>query len=326
MKKISKQIVSALTLIVLVLIMLSKSFALSSTAITLEPSATSVPLNGEFTVIVKATNTRDTIGVTSIEGTLNFDEKFLVPLIATNIEGLNGWTTQYDVNTKTLKASTTQGTVKNQTEIFKITFKTKSTITNTPTTATATTTQPVGTINNTNTTNVSTTTPVTGTTAINTGVSTTTNTATPITNVSSTTPVNTNVNTTNQTGVVNNVSTITPVNTNTAVASTATNNTTTNSTTTNSTATATSGDAKIELANIRVSNGAQTQPITARAITVKVGATTSPVATPTVIPALNTSPVANPKAGVEDTPVILLIALSLVAVVAFVRYKKITKY
>lgn len=320
MKKISKQIVSALTLIVLVLIMLSKSFALASTAITLEPSATSVPLNGEFTVIVKATNTRDTIGVTSIEGTLNFDEKFLVPLIATNIEGLNGWTTQYDVNTKTLKASTTQGTVKNQTEIFKITFKTKSTITNTPTTA-ATTTQPVGTVNNANTTNVSTTTPVTGTTAINTGVSTTTNTATPITNVSSTTPVNTNVNTTNQTGVVNNVSTTTPVNTNTAVASTATN-----STTTNNTATATSGDAKIELANIRVSNGAQTQPITARAITVKVGATTAPVATPTVTPALNTSPVANPKAGVEDTPVILLIALSLVAVVAFVRYKKVTKY
>lgn len=320
MKKISKQIVSALTLIVLVLIMLSKSFALASTAITLEPSATSVPLNGEFTVIVKATNTRDTIGVTSIEGTLNFDEKFLVPLIATNIEGLNGWTTQYDVNTKTLKASTTQGTVKNQTEIFKITFKTKSTITNTPTTA-ATTTQPVGTVNNTNTTNVSTTTPVTGTTAINTGVSTTTNTATPITNVSSTTPVNTNVNTTNQTGVVNNVATTTPVNTNTAVASTATN-----STTTNNTATATSGDAKIELANIRVSNGAQTQPITARAITVKVGATTAPVATPTVTPALNTSPVANPKAGVEDTPVILLIALSLVAVVAFVRYKKVTKY
>lgn len=320
MKKISKQIVSALTLIVLVLIMLSKSFALASTAITLEPSATSVPLNGEFTVIVKATNTRDTIGVTSIEGTLNFDEKFLVPLIATNIEGLNGWTTQYDVNTKTLKASTTQGTVKNQTEIFKITFKTKSTITNTPTTA-ATTTQPVGTVNNTNTTNVSTTTPVTGTTAINTGVSTTTNTATPITGVQSTTPVNTNVNTTNQTGVVNNVSTTTPVNTNTAVASTATN-----STTTNNTATATSGDAKIELANIRVSNGAQTQPITARAITVKVGATTAPVATPTVTPALNTSPVANPKAGVEDTPVILLIALSLVAVVAFVRYKKVTKY
>lgn len=321
MKKISKQIVSALTLIVLVLIMLSKSFALASTAITLEPSATSVPLNGEFTVIVKATNTRDTIGVTSIEGTLNFDEKFLVPLIATNIEGLNGWTTQYDVNTKTLKASTTQGTVKNQTEIFKITFKTKSTITNTPTTTATTTTQPVGTVNNANTTNVSTTTPVTGTTAINTGVSTTTNTATPITNVSSTTPVNTNVNTTNQTGVVNNVATTTPVNTNTAVASTATNNTTTNST-----ATATSGDAKIELANIRVSNGAQTQPITARAITVKVGATTAPVATPTVTPALNTSPVANPKAGVEDTPVILLIALSLVAVVAFVRYKKVTKY
>lgn len=325
MKKISKQIVSALTLIVLVLIMLSKSFALASTAITLEPSATSVPLNGEFTVIVKATNTRDTIGVTSIEGTLNFDEKFLVPLIATNIEGLNGWTTQYDVNTKTLKASTTQGTVKNQTEIFKITFKTKSTITNTPTTTATTTTQPVGTINNTNTTNVSTT-PVTGTTAINTGVSTTTNTATPITGVQSTTPVNTNVNTTNQTGVVNNVATTTPVNTNTAVASTTTNNTTTNSTTTNSTATATSGDAKIELANIRVSNGAQTQPITARAITVKVGATTAPVATPTVTPALNTSPVANPKAGVEDTPVILLIALSLVAVVAFVRYKKVTKY
>lgn len=320
MKKISKQIVSALTLIVLVLIMLSKSFALSSTAITLEPSATSVPLNGEFTVIVKATNTRDTIGVTSIEGTLNFDEKFLVPLIATNIEGLNGWTTQYDVNTKTLKASTTQGTVKNQTEIFKITFKTKSTITNTPTTTATTTTQPVGTVNNANTTNVSTT-PFTGTTAINTGVSTTTNTATPITNVSSTTPVNTNVNTTNQTGVVNNVATTTPVNTNTAVASTATNNTTTNIT-----ATATSGDAKIELANIRVSNGAQTQPITARAITVKVGATAAPVATPTVTPALNTSPVANPKAGVEDTPVILLIALSLVAVVAFVRYKKITKY
>lgn len=297
MKKISKQIVSALTLIVLVLIMLSKSFALASTAITLEPSATSVPLNGEFTVIVKATNTRDTIGVTSIEGTLNFDEKFLVPLIATNIEGLNGWTTQYDVNTKILKASTTQGTVKNQTEIFKITFKTKSTITNTPTTAT-------------------TTQPVTGTTAINTGVSTTTNTVTPIAGVQTTTPVNTNINTTNQTGVVNNVSTTTPVNTNTAVASTATN----------TTATATSGDAKIELANIRVSNGAQTQPITARAITVKVGATTAPVATPTVTPALNTSPVANPKAGVEDTPIILLIALSLVAVVAFIRYKKVTKY
>lgn len=270
-KNISK--VAIVTLIVLALFV-SQAFALSAT-LTLEPNTKQVPLNGEFTVAVKANNITDEVGLTKVEAVLSYDENAIQPVTDANIQGTNGWGIQYESATKKITASIRQGALKESgKEIFQITFKTKSSISS----AAAPT--------------------VTGT---NTSVSTTPSTVAPVTGSTPNTvaPV---------TGITPN--TIAPV-------SGATSNTSSTSPVT----------ATINLKQIKYSNGVQTVNGTDVSTSVTVGGNITKAPETKVTEPLKTTkeePKKIPHTGIEDAPVVLLIALAGVAVISFIGYRRVS--
>lgn len=270
-KNISK--VAIVTLIVLALFV-SQAFALSAT-LTLEPNTKQVPLNGEFTVAVKANNITDEVGLTKVEAVLSYDENAIQPVTDANIQGANGWGIQYESATKKITASIRQGALKESgKEIFQITFKTKSSISSVAAPA------------------------VTGT---NTSVSTTPSTVAPVTG-----------STTNTVAPVtgSTPSAIAPV-------SGATSNTSSTSPVT----------ATINLKQIKYSNGVQTVNGTDVSTSVTVGGNITKAPETKVTEPLKTTkeePKKIPHTGIEDAPVVLLIALAGVAVISFIGYRRVS--
>lgn len=265
MKKEIKKLIKVLMMLVLIVnVMMINAFALTSTVLTLESSSENVPLNTEFTITVKASNTRDTIGLTSVEGTLAYDETILNTLTPTNVQGLNGWNATYDALTKKVTATIKQGTLKQEAPIFKIVFKTKASQSIKPN-------------------------PLPGTPS----------TPTVPQNPGTLTP-NPQVQPQLQPQVQPQVQTPSA---------------------------SSNGQIKIELKGIKVSNGVQTVPVADRTKTVNMqtGTVKPPVQTPTPIvpPKQEEKPNKTPHAGIEDSPVIILGALAIVAAVSFVGYKKI---
>lgn len=311
-KNISK--VAIVTLIVLALFV-SQVFALSAT-LTLEPNTKQVPLNGEFTVAVKANNITDEVGLTKVEAVLSYDENAIQPVTDANIQGANGWGIQYESATKKITASIRQGALKESgKEIFQITFKTKSSI--------SSTTAPTVTGTNTSvSTTPSTVAPVSGST---------TNTIAPTTG---TTPVigNANGGNTTPSSTATTPSTVAPVTgstTNTvapvtgstpsaiAPVSGATSNTSSTSPVT----------ATINLKQIKYSNGVQTVNGTDVSTSVTVGGNITKAPETKVTEPLKTTkeePKKIPHTGIEDAPVVLLIALAGVAVISFIGYRRVS--
>lgn len=300
-KNISK--VAIVTLIVLALFV-SQAFALSAT-LTLEPNTKQVPLNGEFTVAVKANNITDEVGLTKVEAVLSYDENAIQPVTDANIQGANGWGIQYESATKKITASIRQGALKESgKEIFQITFKTKSSI--------SSTTAPAVTGTNTSvSTTSSTVAPVAGST---------TNTIAPTTG---TTPVigNANGGITTPSSTATTPSTVAPVTgstTNTiAPVSGATSNTSSTSPVT----------ATINLKQIKYSNGVQTVNGTDVSTSVTVGGNITKAPETKVTEPLKTTkeePKKIPHTGIEDAPVVLLIALAGVAVISFIGYRRVS--
>ena len=311
-KNISK--VAIVTLIVLALFV-SQAFALSAT-LTLEPNTKQVPLNGEFTVAVKANNITDEVGLTKVEAVLSYDENAIQPVTDANIQGANGWGIQYESATKKITASIRQGALKESgKEIFQITFKTKSSISSAA----------APTVTGTNTsvsTTPSTVAPVTGST---------TNTIAPTTG---TTPVigNANGGNTTPSSTATTPSTVAPVTgstTNTvapvtgstpsaiAPVSGATSNTSSTSPVT----------ATINLKQIKYSNGVQTVNGTDVSTSVTVGGNITKAPETKVTEPLKTTkeePKKIPHTGIEDAPVVLLIALAGVAVISFIGYRRVS--
>ena len=311
-KNISK--VAIVTLIVLALFV-SQAFALSAT-LTLEPNTKQVPLNGEFTVAVKANNITDEVGLTKVEAVLSYDENAIQPVTDANIQGANGWGIQYESATKKITASIRQGALKESgKEIFQITFKTKSSIssaaapivtgTNTSVSTTPSTVAPVSG----STTN--TITPTTGTTPVignaNGGNTTPSSTATTPSTVAPVTGSTTN--------------TVAPVTGSTpsaiAPVSGATSNTSSTSPVT----------ATINLKQIKYSNGVQTVNGTDVSTSVTVGGNITKAPETKVTEPLKTTkeePKKIPHTGIEDAPVVLLIALAGVAVISFIGYRRVS--
>ena len=311
-KNISK--VAIVTLIVLALFV-SQAFALSAT-LTLEPNTKQVPLNGEFTVAVKANNITDEVGLTKVEAVLSYDENAIQPVTDANIQGANGWGIQYESATKKITASIRQGALKESgKEIFQITFKTKSSISSAA----------APTVTGTNTsvsTTPSTVAPVSGST---------TNTIAPTTG---TTPVigNANGGNTTPSSTATTPSTVAPVSgstTNTvapvtgstpsaiAPVSGATSNTSSISPVT----------ATINLKQIKYSNGVQTVNGTDVSTSVTVGGNITKAPETKVTEPLKTTkeePKKIPHTGIEDAPVVLLIALAGVAVISFIGYRRVS--
>ena len=311
-KNISK--VAIVTLIVLALFV-SQAFALSAT-LTLEPNTKQVPLNGEFTVAVKANNITDEVGLTKVEAVLSYDENAIQPVTDANIQGANGWGIQYESATKKITASIRQGALKESgKEIFQITFKTKSSIssaaaptvtgTNTSVSTTPSTVAPVSG----STTN--TIAPTTGTTPVignaNGGNTTPSSTATTPSTVAPVTGSTTN--------------TVAPVTGSTpsaiAPVSGATSNTSSTSPVT----------VTINLKQIKYSNGVQTVNGTDVSTSVTVGGNITKAPETKVTEPLKTTkeePKKIPHTGIEDAPVVLLIALAGVAVISFIGYRRVS--
>ena len=300
-KNISK--VAIVTLIVLALFV-SQAFALSAT-LTLEPNTKQVPLNGEFTVAVKANNITDEVGLTKVEAVLSYDENAIQPVTDANIQGANGWGIQYESATKKITASIRQGALKESgKEIFQITFKTKSSISSAA----------APTVTGTNTsvsTTPSTVAPVSGST---------TNTIAPTTG---TTPVigNANGGNTTPSSTATTPSTVAPVTGSTpsaiAPVSGATSNTSSTSPVT----------ATINLKQIKYSNGVQTVNGTDVSTSVTVGGNITKAPETKVTEPLKTTkeePKKIPHTGIEDAPVVLLIALAGVAVISFIGYRRVS--
>lgn len=294
---------------------MSQVFALSAT-LTLEPNTKQVPLNGEFTVAVKANNITDEVGLTKVEAVLSYDENAIQPVTDANIQGANGWGIQYESATKKITASIRQGALKESgKEIFQITFKTKSSIssaaaptvtgTNTSVSTTPSTVAPVSG----STTN--TIAPTTGTTPVignaNGGNTTPSSTATTPSTVAPVTGSTTN--------------TVAPVTGSTpsaiAPVSGATSNTSSTSPVT----------ATINLKQIKYSNGVQTVNGTDVSTSVTVGGNITKAPETKVTEPLKTTkeePKKIPHTGIEDAPVVLLIALAGVAVISFIGYRRVS--
>lgn len=311
-KNISK--VAIVTLIVLALFV-SQAFALSAT-LTLEPNTKQVPLNGEFTVAVKANNITDEVGLTKVEAVLSYDENVIQPVTDANIQGANGWGIQYESATKKITASIRQGALKESgKEIFQITFKTKSSISSTTAPAVTGTNTSVSTTSSTvapvagSTTN--TIAPTTGTTPVignaNGGITTPSSTATTPSTVAPVTGSTTNT-----------VAPVTGSTTNTiAPVSGATSNTSSTSPVT----------ATINLKQIKYSNGVQTVNGTDVSTSVTVGGNITKAPETKVTEPLKTTkeePKKIPHTGIEDAPVVLLIALAGVAVISFIGYRRVS--
>ena len=311
-KNISK--VAIVTLIVLALFV-SQAFALSAT-LTLEPNTKQVPLNGEFTVAVKANNITDEVGLTKVEAVLSYDENAIQPVTDANIQGANGWGIQYESATKKITASIRQGALKESgKEIFQITFKTKSSISSAA----------APTVTGTNTsvsTTPSTVAPVTGST---------TNTIAPTTG---TTPVIGNANGINTTpsSTATTPSTVAPVtgsttNTVAPVTGSTTNTIAPVSGATSNTSSTSPVTATINLKQIKYSNGVQTVNGTDVSTSVTVGGNITKAPETKVTEPLKTTkeePKKIPHTGIEDAPVVLLIALAGVAVISFIGYRRVS--
>lgn len=310
-KNISK--VAIVTLIVLALFV-SQAFALSAT-LTLEPNTKQVPLNGEFTVAVKANNITDEVGLTKVEAVLSYDENAIQPVTDANIQGANGWGIQYESATKKITASIRQGALKESgKEIFQITFKTKSSISSAA----------APTVTGTNTsvsTTPSTVAPVSGST---------TNTIAPTTG---TTPVIGNANgvntTPSTTATPNTVAPVTGSTTNTVapVTGSTTNTIAPVSGATSNTSSTSPVTATINLKQIKYSNGVQTVNGTDVSTSVTVGGNITKAPETKVTEPLKTTkeePKKIPHTGIEDAPVVLLIALAGVAVISFIGYRRVS--
>lgn len=112
------------TLLALVLLPINAKAA-TATA-TLTPSAQSVKEGGEFTVQFKLSNIDAAQGgITQITGTLAYDETAFEVIQDTSIEGKNDWKVNYDAFDKKITA-THQQIIKNDGEIFQISFKAKT--------------------------------------------------------------------------------------------------------------------------------------------------------------------------------------------------------
>lgn len=117
----------AIVMVLLVFVYSSVVNALSFTA-TMTPSKTTVPESTEFTVSVKVSNLDvGANGINSLSGYLKYDESVFEKIGDTSIEALSGWTVSYNAENDKV-ALTKTSFVKTEESVFQVTFKTKSQI------------------------------------------------------------------------------------------------------------------------------------------------------------------------------------------------------
>jgi hypothetical protein len=120
-----KSLVITLLIALIIGILTTSASALSFTA-TMTPSSTTVPESTEFTIVIKVSNLDvGTNGINSLSGYLKYDTKVFEEISDSSLEGLNGWEPEYNSDNGKLTLVKSKF-VKEEQEVFQITFKTKS--------------------------------------------------------------------------------------------------------------------------------------------------------------------------------------------------------
>ena len=121
--KRKKIVITLLTILTVMALMISKSFAAGSYSASLTPNNSKVSKGSELKVTLKLSGISVDGGINGVVGTLKFDTDILT-LSKSDVKGLDGWTVTYNEENKKLEIDSAEAITTDK-EIATFTFKVK---------------------------------------------------------------------------------------------------------------------------------------------------------------------------------------------------------
>ncbi len=121
--KRKKIVITLLTILTVMALMISKSFAAGSYSASLTPNNSKVSKGSELKVTLKLSGISVDGGINGVVGTLKFDTDILT-LSKSDVKGLDGWTVTYNEDNKKLEIDSAEAITTDK-EIATFTFKVK---------------------------------------------------------------------------------------------------------------------------------------------------------------------------------------------------------
>ena len=121
--KRKKIVITLLTILTVMALMISKSFAAGSYSASLTPNNSKVSKGSELKVTLKLSGISVDGGINGVVGTLKFDTDILT-LSKSDVKGLDGWTVAYNEDNKKLEIDSAEAITTDK-EIATFTFKVK---------------------------------------------------------------------------------------------------------------------------------------------------------------------------------------------------------
>ena len=121
--KRKKIVITLLTILTVMALMISKSFAAGSYSASLTPNNSKVTKGSEVKVTLKLSGISVDGGINGVVGTLKFDTDILT-LSKSDVKGLDGWTVTYNEENKKIEIDSAEAITTNK-EIATFTFKVK---------------------------------------------------------------------------------------------------------------------------------------------------------------------------------------------------------
>ena len=121
--KRKKSVITLLTILTVMALMISKSFAAGSYSASLTPNNSKVTKGSEVKVTLKLSGISVDGGINGVVGTLKFDTDILT-LSKSDVKGLDGWTVTYNEENKKIEIDSAEAITTDK-EIATFTFKVK---------------------------------------------------------------------------------------------------------------------------------------------------------------------------------------------------------
>ena len=121
--KRKKIVITLLTILTVMALMISKSFAAGSYSASLTPNNSKVTKGSEVKVTLKLSGISVDVGINGVVGTLKFDTDILT-LSKSDVKGLDGWTVTYNEENKKIEIDSAEAITTDK-EIATFTFKVK---------------------------------------------------------------------------------------------------------------------------------------------------------------------------------------------------------
>lgn len=121
--KRKKIVITLLTILTVMALMISKSFAAGSYSASLTPNNSKVSKGSELKITLKLSGISVDGGINGVVGTLKFDTDILT-LSKSDVKGLDGWTVTYNEDNKKLEIDSAEAITTDK-EIATFTFKVK---------------------------------------------------------------------------------------------------------------------------------------------------------------------------------------------------------